>query len=74
MSDKNSTTYKGWNIRLYTCDFVCVCGYYSFDLTDPCGKIKRVPLGGKTREEAMKQAMEMIELAPDSSELCFFTA
>jgi len=72
MKDKNSSTYKGWNIRVHSCEFVC--GYYSIDLTDPCGKLKRVPLGGKTKEEAMKKAMEMIDLAPDPSGLCFFTA
>lgn len=59
MSNKNSSTYKGWNIRVHTCEFLC--DYFSFDLTDPSGKIKRVPMGGKTEEEAMKKAMEMID-------------
>ncbi len=69
MNDKNSSTYKGWKIRVHTCEFVCE--YFSFDLTDPCGKLKRVPLGGKTREEAMKKAMEMIDLEMASGESCF---
>jgi len=69
MSDKDSITYKGWKIRVHTCEFVC--GYFSFDLTDPCGKTKRVPLGGKTREEAMEKAKEMIYLATASGDLCF---
>lgn len=60
MNNKNSSTYKGWNIRVHTCEFLC--GYYSFDLTDPSGTIKRVPMGGKTEEEAMKKAMEMVDI------------
>ncbi len=62
MSGKNLTTYKGWNIRVHTCEFVC--GYYSFDLTDPHGKLKRVPMGGKTEEEAMKKARDLVDLTP----------
>lgn len=60
MNNKNSSAYKGWKIRVHTCEFVC--GYFSFDLTDPSGTIKRVPMGGKTEEEATKKAMEMIDL------------
>ena len=69
MNDKNSTTYKGWNIRVHECEFLC--SYFSFDLTDPCGKIKRVPLGGDTRERAMGKAMETIDLEMASGDLCF---
>lgn len=68
MSDKNSSTYKGWTIRVHTCEFMCE--YYSYDLTNPCGKLKRVPLGGKTKEEAIKKAMEMIDLEMASGEPC----
>ncbi|MGD9948291.1 MAG: hypothetical protein AB7U29_07395 [Desulfobulbus sp.] len=66
MKDKNSSTYKGWNIRVHSCEFVC--GYYSFDLTDPCGKTSHVRLGGDSRERAMERAMEMINLEMASDE------
>ena len=66
MNDKNTSIYKGWNIRVHTCEFVC--GYFSIDLTDPSGKIRRVPMGGKTGEEAMKKALEMIDLEMVSRE------
>jgi hypothetical protein len=69
MNDKNSTTYKGWNIRVHECEFLC--SYFSFDLTDPCGKIKRVPLGGDTRERAMEKAIETIDLEMATGDLCF---
>jgi hypothetical protein len=69
MNDNNLTTYKGWHIRVHDCEFLC--SYFSFDLTDPCGKIKRVPLGGDTRERAMKKAMETIDLEMATGDLCF---
>jgi len=69
MSDINSSTYKDWNIRIHECEFLC--SYFSFDLTDPCGKIKRVPLGGSTKDSAMKKAMEMIDLEMASGNSCF---
>ncbi len=68
MSDKNLSTYKGWKIRTHTCEFACE--YYSFDLTDPCGNLKRVPKGGKTREDALKTAMEMIDNEKSSGASC----
>ena len=60
MNDKNSSTYKGWTIRVHQCEFLC--SYFSFDLTDPSGKIKRVPLGGDTRDRAIEKARETIDL------------
>lgn len=69
MNDNNSRDYKGWNIRVHTCEFMC--DYYSFDLTDPYGKTKRVPMGGKTREEAMEKAMEAINSETATCESCF---
>jgi hypothetical protein len=69
MNDNKSTTYKGWNIRVHECEFLC--SFFSFDLTDPCGRIKRVPLGGDTRERAMEKAMETIDLEMASGDPCF---
>lgn len=69
MDDKNQSTYKGWNIKIHDCEFLC--SYFSFDLTDPCGKLKRVPLGGSTKDSAMKKAIETIDLEMASGNSCF---
>ncbi|MBM9616928.1 hypothetical protein JWJ90_21945 [Desulfobulbus rhabdoformis] len=59
MANANTKTYKGWNIRVHECEVLC--SYFSFDLTDPCGKVQRVPLGGETREKALDKAMKTID-------------
>lgn len=69
MNDKNSSTYKGWTIRVHQCEFLC--SYFSFDIKDPLGKIKRVPLGGDTRDRAMEKARETIDLEIASGDSCF---
>jgi hypothetical protein len=69
MNDNDLSIYKGWKIRVHECEFLC--SYFSFDLTDPCGKIKRVPLGGNTRERAMEEAIRTIDLEMTSCEPCF---
>jgi len=60
MNDLNTNTYKGWNITVKEC--VDKCSNFSFDITDPCGNISHVRLGGDSRIRATERAMEMIDL------------
>ena len=68
MTDPNKATYKGWNIRIHECEVMC--SYFSFDLKDPCGKLKRVLLGGETREKAFEKARRTIDDETAYGNLC----
>jgi len=60
MDFKITDIYKDWTISII--EGQNLCAKYSFDITDPTGKLQHVKMGGENTDRAVERAKEMIDM------------